>query len=138
MRLGTAAMMVVARASPGVPSLQGAVLASLLSAGYSPFAGHGALYLPDQAELTLFGLVNSAAGMARFTRVSKRLPPIGTGLITLLEVSLGPMWVWLAFRETPSYATLTDRATVLASVVAQIVESDISASAGAGAGIVFR
>jgi drug/metabolite transporter (DMT)-like permease len=42
-------------------------------------------------------------------------------IISLLEVVLGPLWVWLAYDETPSTATLVGGAVVVAAVVVQAV-----------------
>jgi drug/metabolite transporter (DMT)-like permease len=43
-------------------------------------------------------------------------------LITLLEIVLGPLWVWLALSEEPGTATLVGGAIVLAAVVLQTVQ----------------
>ena len=40
-------------------------------------------------------------------------------LITLLEVVLGPLWVWLARSERPSASTLAGGAVVVAAVLVQ-------------------
>ena len=43
-----------------------------------------------------------------FLTVGARLIPAAqVALITLLEVVLGPLWVWLAVGERPSTATLS-------------------------------
>jgi drug/metabolite transporter (DMT)-like permease len=41
------------------------------------------------------------------------------GLITLLEVVLGPVWVWLALDERPSTLTLVGGAIVIVGIVIQ-------------------
>jgi drug/metabolite transporter (DMT)-like permease len=41
-------------------------------------------------------------------------------LITLIEVVLGPLWVWIAFSETPDTATLVGGLVVLVAVVVQV------------------
>jgi drug/metabolite transporter (DMT)-like permease len=41
------------------------------------------------------------------------------GLITLLEVVLGPVWVWLALDERPSTQTLVGGAIVIVAIVIQ-------------------
>ena len=41
------------------------------------------------------------------------------GLITLLEVVLGPLWVWLALDERPSTLTLVGGAIVIVAIVIQ-------------------
>jgi drug/metabolite transporter (DMT)-like permease len=40
-------------------------------------------------------------------------------VISLLEVVLGPLWVWLAYDETPSAATVAGGLVVVAAVVVQ-------------------
>ena len=40
-------------------------------------------------------------------------------MITLLEVVLGPLWVWLARSERPSASTLAGGAVVVAAVLVQ-------------------
>ena len=40
-------------------------------------------------------------------------------MISLLEVVLGPLWVWLAYDETPSTATVAGGLVVVAAVVVQ-------------------
>jgi drug/metabolite transporter (DMT)-like permease len=41
------------------------------------------------------------------------------GLITLLEVVLGPLWVWLALDERPSTLTLVGGAIVIVAILIQ-------------------
>jgi drug/metabolite transporter, DME family len=41
-------------------------------------------------------------------------------LITLLEVVLGPLWVWIAFSESPDAATLLGGMVVLVAVIIQV------------------
>jgi drug/metabolite transporter (DMT)-like permease len=41
-------------------------------------------------------------------------------LITLLEVVLGPLWVWIAFSESPDAATLVGGMVVLVAVIIQV------------------
>jgi drug/metabolite transporter (DMT)-like permease len=41
------------------------------------------------------------------------------GLITLLEIVLGPVWVWLAEDERPSPLTLAGGAIVIVAIVIQ-------------------
>jgi drug/metabolite transporter (DMT)-like permease len=40
-------------------------------------------------------------------------------LLSLLEVVLGPLWVWIAYTETPSPTTLVGGAVITAAVVVQ-------------------
>jgi drug/metabolite transporter (DMT)-like permease len=55
-----------------------------------------------------------------FLMIGVRLIPAAeVALITLLEVVLGPLWVWFAFSERPSTATLLGGAVVVAAVAVQ-------------------
>jgi len=55
-----------------------------------------------------------------FLTIGARLIPAAqVALITLLEVVLGPLWVWLAIDERPSTATLVGGAVVVAAVIIQ-------------------
>ena len=47
------------------------------------------------------------------------IPAAEVALITLLEVVLGPLWVWLALSERPSTTTLVGGAVVVSAVVLQ-------------------
>jgi drug/metabolite transporter (DMT)-like permease len=48
-------------------------------------------------------------------------------LITLLEIVLGPLWVWTALGERPSATTLAGGVIVLAAVAIQVVEFEPAA-----------
>lgn len=74
-------------------------------------------------QMALFGVVNSAMGLAFFALGSKRLPAIETGLIGALDTPLAPLWVWLAFNEKPGINTIIGGGIVFAAVIAHIVAS---------------
>jgi drug/metabolite transporter (DMT)-like permease len=58
-------------------------------------------------------------GLAFLTMGARLIPAAEVALITLLEVVLGPLWVWLALSERPGIATLLGGAVVVAAVVIQ-------------------
>ena len=60
-------------------------------------------------------------GLAFLTIGARLIPPAQVAIISLLEVVLGPLWVWLAYDERPSAATLAGGAIVVAAVVVQAV-----------------
>jgi len=43
-----------------------------------------------------------------------------TALIQALEVPLGPLWVWLAFREVPALPTWIGGAIIMAAVAGHV------------------
>ncbi len=75
-----------------------------------------ALPLEDYALLALFGLGQMAFALVLFTTGVRLMPAADAGLITLLECVLAPLWVWLAFAETPDARTIAGGAVVLAAV----------------------
>ncbi len=124
MTLAMAAMMIISRKARDIPMLPAAALSSLLSAlAVLPLADIATVPSGEWPLLIGFGLVNSALGLALFTLGAQRLPPAETGLIGALDAPLAPVWVWLAFSETPSAAALLGGAVVLAAVLYYLAQS---------------
>jgi drug/metabolite transporter (DMT)-like permease len=86
----------------------------------APFADPSSIDRHDLAYLVLLGAVQMGLGLALFTVGARLIAAAEVALITLLEVVLGPLWVWLAFGETPDTATLVGGAIVVLAVVIQI------------------
>ncbi|MGV3552012.1 DMT family transporter [Rhizobium sp.] len=80
-------------------------------------------------QLALFGITNSAMGLAFFALGSKRLPAIETALIGALDTPLAPLWVWLAFNEQPGLNTVIGGGIVFAAVIFHVVTSQRRATA---------
>lgn len=74
-------------------------------------------------EMALFGIVNSAVGLAFFAWGSRMIPAIETALIGALDTPLAPLWVWVAFGETPGTNTLIGGGVVFAAVIGHIIAS---------------
>ena len=128
MTASMAAMMVIGRARPGIPTLPAACLSALLSAvAAMPFSLSAAADHLQWIELALFGISNSALGIMLFMLGSRYLPPVETALIGALEAPLAPAWVWLAFNETPGPRTLAGGLIVLAAVLAHILSTQLTA-----------
>jgi len=81
-----------------------------------PFALPFAASARDLAWLAGLGMFQLAVPCVMLVVASRHLPPAEVALLTLLEVVLGPLWVWLGFGETPAAATLAGGAIVLAAV----------------------
>jgi drug/metabolite transporter (DMT)-like permease len=77
-------------------------------------------------QMALFGIVNSAVGLAFFAWGSRKIPAIETALIGALDTPLAPLWVWIAFGETPGTNTLIGGGIVFAAVVGHIIASQRS------------
>jgi drug/metabolite transporter (DMT)-like permease len=76
-----------------------------------------ALSLYDVAVLFLFGLTTIGLAFVIFMEGAKFIPSAEAGLIALLDVVLGPIWVFIAFGENPGMATILGGAIVLAAAV---------------------
>jgi len=122
MTLSMAAMMVISRRYRDIPTMPAAALSALLSGLVCWPVGHPlAVSGHELAVLALFGLVNSALGLALFTVGSRYLPAIETALIGSLDAPLAPLWVWLVFGETPTSPTLVGGFIVFAAVAIHVI-----------------
>jgi drug/metabolite transporter (DMT)-like permease len=68
--------------------------------------------------LATMGTLQLGLGLFLFMRGAPGLRAAQVGLLSLLEVILGPVWVWLALGELPSPLALAGGAVVLAAVAA--------------------
>ena len=69
--------------------------------------------------LATLGICQIGLGFALLT-VGARLIPAGeVALITLLEIVLGPIWVWAFIGERPPTATIAGGAIVLAALLVE-------------------
>ncbi|MFL5926994.1 MAG: DMT family transporter [Gaiellaceae bacterium] len=85
----------------------------------APFSDFGEATAKDVALLATLGICQIGLGFVLLT-VGARLIPAGeVALITLLEIVLGPLWVWLFLSERPGTATVVGGAIVLVAVLVQ-------------------
>jgi drug/metabolite transporter (DMT)-like permease len=84
-----------------------------------PFAEPGTVAARDLLLIVLLGVGQMGLGLAFLTLGARLIPAAEVALITLLEIVLGPIWVWLAISETPTTATLVGGAVLIAAVVLQ-------------------
>jgi drug/metabolite transporter (DMT)-like permease len=89
-----------------------------------PFVAPGSADLKDVALLALLGVGQIGLGLALMTVGARLIPAAQTALIGLLEVVLGPLWVWLAYTEQPSTATLVGGGIIVIGIVVQTVGLD--------------
>jgi len=117
-----ASMMVLRRRFQDVPMVPAACLSALLSALISlPVAQSWPTGFYDVANLAAFGISNMGLALTFFAIGAKFIPAAQTALIGALETPLAPLWVWLAFGETPQRATMIGGVIVLVAVVGNIV-----------------
>ena len=91
----------------------------ILVAIFLPFATPSEISGEDIGWLAALGIGQIGLGFALLTVGARLIPAAQVGLITLLEVVLGPVWVWLALDERPSTATLIGGAIVIVAIVIQ-------------------
>jgi drug/metabolite transporter (DMT)-like permease len=122
MTVTMAVAMVVARHYPELPFLQASCMSALFSGLVSlPFGEPLSVSGHDIVLLTLFGLMTFAVGLPLFTLGARLLPAIETALIGSLDAPLAPLWVWLAFKETPGASTLIGGSIVFTAVGLHLV-----------------
>jgi drug/metabolite transporter (DMT)-like permease len=92
---------------------------AILVVAFIPFASPGEISGDDVVWLALLGIGQIGLGFALLTVGARLIPAAQVGLITLLEVVLGPLWVWLALDERPSTLTLAGGAIVVIAIVIQ-------------------
>ena len=90
--------------------------------GALPFAHPTSIGRGDVVRLLVLGVFQMGLGQLCFVIGARLIAASETALLTLLEVVLGPFWVWLVYRENPGMATLIGGAIVLGAVVFQATE----------------
>jgi drug/metabolite transporter (DMT)-like permease len=96
---------------------------SILAAGLV-LAVRGEALAPSGWDIgvsALIGAVILALGMVVYTAASRAVPAAELTLLSLIEVMLGPLWVWLFLGETASAATFVGGGVLLAAVVLNAV-----------------
>jgi drug/metabolite transporter (DMT)-like permease len=123
MTLSFAVAIVITRHKRDVSMLPAICLSQLLVflAG-APFAHPGTITTHDFGFLVLMGVGQMGLGLAFLTAGARLLPASEVALITLLEVVLGPLWVWISVSETPVVPTLVGGAVVIAAVLLQTTD----------------
>ena len=118
MTVSFAGMVVLQRRQPGASMIAvnaigalGSGLFGLLNSPRPP------LDIYDMAVLFVFGLTTIGLSFVLFMEGAKAIPSAEAGLISLLDVVLGPIWVFLAFGENPGAATVLGGAIVLGAAV---------------------
>lgn len=109
----------VGRQGDMTPSL---CVAGLFAAGIAALMTDGfAISARDHVLCLLLGAGQIGVGMVLFTLGSRLVPAGPLALLSLIEIVVGPILVWLAFAEVPSAGTLVGGAVVIGAIVAQSV-----------------
>jgi drug/metabolite transporter (DMT)-like permease len=124
--LGFAAMTLAMRArpaaDPAVPVLLGG---AICAAAMVPLilAGGGGLAIAgrDIALAVAIGVLLLGLGLGLYSAGARAVPAADMVLLSMVEVLLAPVWVWLVLDERASGATLAGGAVLLAALAANAV-----------------
>jgi drug/metabolite transporter (DMT)-like permease len=96
-------------------------LAGILAALASlPFAHPSTLTLKDLPWLLALGPGQLTVGLLLYMAALKRIPAGRAALLGLLELVLGPVWVWLVDGERPGVLTLVGGVVVIGSAATNV------------------
>jgi drug/metabolite transporter, DME family len=73
----------------------------------------------DFALCAIMGAVQVGGGLTLFTLGARHVPVAELTLLSLTELALAPLWVWLAIGEVPSAYTLAGGAIIVAAITCQ-------------------
>jgi drug/metabolite transporter (DMT)-like permease len=94
----------------------------------APLGNVTAPSLLQYGELGLFGITQLGLGLLLLTAGTRRLSAAQVALVGGLDVPLAPIWVWIAFAEIPSWATVAGGLTVIAAVTLNTLCTDAPAA----------
>jgi drug/metabolite transporter (DMT)-like permease len=94
-----------------------AVGMAIAFAATAPFSHFGGVPGRDLFLLAALGAGQIALGLILFTAGARLIPAAQAGLITLIEIVLGPLWVWLIYREEPDALTIAGGSVIVAAVL---------------------
>jgi drug/metabolite transporter (DMT)-like permease len=117
-----ACVLVITRRHREISMTPATALGMLISlVALAPFSHPSVLSALDWTMLAALGAGQIGLGMILFTAGARLIAAAQAGLITLLEVVLGPIWMWLIYREQPDGLTLAGGAVILAAVLVHAV-----------------
>jgi drug/metabolite transporter (DMT)-like permease len=100
------------------------VIAGLVAAAIAApvvIAGPGGFVVgaQDLALCVVMGTVQVGLGLTVFTLGARHVPAVELALLSMSELVLAPLWVWLAVGEVPSAFTLAGGAIVMTAIALQ-------------------
>jgi drug/metabolite transporter (DMT)-like permease len=88
----------------------------------APFADPGSITRRDLGLLILLGVGQMGLGLIFLVIGARLIPAAEVALITLLEVVLGPLWVWISISERPAPTAILGGFVVIAAVLLQTTQ----------------
>lgn len=118
MTLTFAILLVMVRRFPALAMAPVNALGAALAAVICwPLMAGGSPSLGELLMLALFGATTTGLSYLLFLTGARYIPSSEAGLVGLIEVVLGPLWVWLAFGEQPGRPAIIGGGLVLAAVI---------------------
>ena len=88
----------------------------------APLASPATVTEHDLVLLVLLGVGQMGLGLLFLSIGARLIPAAEVALITLLEVVLAPLWVWIAISERPAPTAIVGGAVVVVAVVLQTTQ----------------
>jgi drug/metabolite transporter (DMT)-like permease len=85
----------------------------------APLADPASVTAHDLSFLVLLGVGQIGLGLVFLTVGARLIPAAEVALITMLEIVLGPLWVWIALSERPAGTTILGGVVVILAVLVQ-------------------
>lgn len=95
----------------------------MLVLAFGPFADAASVTERDLGLLVLLGCGQIALGLVLFTIGARLLPATEVALISLLEIVLGPLWVWIFLSEQPPALSLVGGGVIVLAVLLLVTQS---------------
>jgi len=139
MMLAFAVSIVIVRHRRDVSMLPAICLSQILVVvAAAPFSHPGSGTGRDLLLLALLGVGQMGLGLAFVTIGARLLPASEVALITLLEVVLGPLWVWISISEKPAAIAIAGGCVVILAVLLQATEKTRASVAPGAASVPGR
>lgn len=126
MPIGFAVAIVVTRKHREISMAPATCLAQALLIVFVGPLANGPVHPDDLIWLALLGVVQLGLGLIFFTIGARLITAAEMAVISLLEVVLGPLWVWIGVDERPSVTTAVGGAIVLVAVIVQLHGPDLA------------
>lgn len=121
---GYAASVVAFRAGKDIDMMPATCLAGVFAAVISGFLVKDFIISGNDLGFSiLLGTLQIGLQYILITIAARVVPAAEITLLMLLEVIAAPIWVWLAFGETPALLTLAGGVVVLAAVAVQAISA---------------
>ena len=121
---GIACVFVMARRNPDTPVLLACGVGTLISSLFG-LAGMNtsAMFQGNFTAILIMGLLIMPVSWGLLTLAPRQTSPTNVSLFMLLEMELGPFWVWLGTGERPNLAMMGGTALVLLTLIVYFILS---------------